>query len=112
MIPSALFTSTGLMLAAWTLIITSVSALTTGLGNWATLYPEGFEYAGMLIESILSDGACDMLNCCFTLESGLRKKGAIYFVGRSRLDCRIKYLGIPTEVMDIVCEPMTWNLGT
>lgn len=59
--PAAFFVSTGLMLAACTLIITSVGASTTGLANLASPYPEGFEYEGMQIASISLDGADVML---------------------------------------------------
>jgi hypothetical protein len=43
------------------LITTSVSASTTGLGNLARPYPEGFVYDGMQIESISLVGEDAML---------------------------------------------------
>lgn len=41
--PPALFTSIGLMLAAWTLMRTSVAVLNVGIGNSESWYPDGFE---------------------------------------------------------------------
>lgn len=55
--PAAFLTSMGLMLAAWTLMRMSFGLDRLGLGSWSRRYPEGGEYAGMVIESMANGDA-------------------------------------------------------